>query len=206
MLLGETDVTLGLSVSTDVAAANRANSAESGAAEFSQRTFMTYWPSIVFSVWSVGILVILDRWSLQYVWFVRNLPTRKCENENWNQEWDQLLKERGVSTRIPLYVSDRAGPMLCHWPDGQRVVVPESLWNRLPREQRQAILRHELAHFERNDLLKTLIANLVAAVHWFNPLAWFAVRRFEDCIEWTCDRIVLASKPEANVHYAKALL
>jgi beta-lactamase regulating signal transducer with metallopeptidase domain len=204
--LGEINVTAGSTVSIDVVAANQANSTESVAAEFSQRTFMTYWPSIVFAVWSAGILAILGQWGMRYVWFVRNLPTRKCENESWNQEWDELLKQRGVSTRIPLFVSDRVGPMLCRWPDGQRVVVPESLWNRLPREQRQAILRHELAHFERNDLLKTLIANLVAAVHWFNPLAWFAVRRFEDCIEWTCDRIVLASKPEANVHYAKALL
>jgi beta-lactamase regulating signal transducer with metallopeptidase domain len=203
---GETNITSGSSVSTDVVVTNHANLAESPAADISQRTFTMYLPLIVLAIWSVGVLAILGQWGMRYVWFVRNLPTRKCENESWNQEWDELLKQRGVSTRIPLYVSDRVGPMLCRWPDGQRVVVPESLWNRLPREQRQAILRHELAHFERNDLLKTLIANLVAAMHWFNPMAWYAVRRFEDSIEWTCDSIVLASKPEANVHYAKALL
>jgi beta-lactamase regulating signal transducer with metallopeptidase domain len=204
--LGETNVTHGPSVSTYVAAAYQENSTGSRAAEISQRTFLTYWPSIVFAVWSAGVLAVLGRWGMRYVWFVRNLPTRKCENESWNQEWDAVQAERRFASRIPLYVSDRAGPMLCRWPDGQRVVVPKALWSRLPREQRQAILCHELAHFVRNDLLKTLIANLVAAVHWFNPLAWFAVRRFEDSIEWTCDRIVLASMPDANVHYAKALL
>ena len=204
--LGETNITRESSVLMDVAAPNQANSAELLAGEIPQWTVMTYWPSIVFLVWSAGVLAILGRWSMRYVWFVRNLPCRKCENDSWNQEWDAVQGERNIASRIPLYVSDRAGPMLCRWPDGQRVVVPKTLWSRLPREQRQAILCHELAHFERNDLLKTLIANLVAAVHWFNPLAWFAVRRFEDSIEWTCDRIVLASKPEANVHYAKALL
>ena len=204
--LGETIVTRESSVAMDVAAAKHANSAELLAGKIPQWTFIAYWPSIVFVVWSAGVLVILGRWGMRYVWFVRNLPTRKCENESWNREWDAVQAERRVTSRIPLYVSDRAGPMLCRWPDGQRVVVPKTLWSRLPREQRQTILCHELAHFERNDLLKTLIANLVAAVHWFNPLAWFAVRRFEDSIEWTCDRIVLASTPEANVHYAKALL
>jgi|694.fasta_scaffold24591_4 beta-lactamase regulating signal transducer with metallopeptidase domain len=204
--LGETNITRESSVLMDVAAPNQANSAELQAGEIPQWTVMTYWPSIVFVVWFAGVLAILGRCSMRYVWFVRNLPCRKCENDSWNQEWDVVQAERGTATRIPLYVSDLAGPMLCRWPDGQRVVVPKTLWSRLPREQRQAILCHELAHFERNDLLKTLIANLVAAVHWFNPLAWFAVRRFEDSIEWTCDRIVLASKPEANVHYAKALL
>jgi beta-lactamase regulating signal transducer with metallopeptidase domain len=203
---GENDVTVGLPDSTDVTADNQATSADLLAGEIPQWTVRKYWPSIVFLVWSAGVLAILGRWSMRYVWFVRNLPCRKCENDSWNQEWEIVQAERGLATRIPLYVSDLAGPMLCRWPDGQRVVVPKPLWSRLPREQRQAILCHELAHFEQNDLLKTLIANLVAAVHWFNPLAWFAVRRFEDSIEWTCDRIVLASKPEANVHYAKALL
>jgi beta-lactamase regulating signal transducer with metallopeptidase domain len=204
--LGENDVTVGLPDSTNVAADNQAYSADFLAVEIPPWTFITYWPSIVFVVWSAGVLAILGRWGMRYVWFVRNLPCRKCENDSWNQEWDAVQAERNIAPRIPLYVSDRAGPMLCRWPDGQRVVVPKALWSRLPREQRQAILCHELAHLERNDLLKTLIANLVAAVHWFNPLAWFAVRRFEDSIEWTCDRIVLASKPDAKVHYAKALL
>lgn len=204
--LGETIATVGSPVSMDIVAAKEVVSAEPRAAEIPQRTFITYWPLIVLAVWSAGVLAILGQWGMRYIWFVRNLPTSKCENECWNQEWDAVQAESGLATRIPLFVSERAGPMLCRWPDGQRVVVPKSLWSRLPREQRQAILCHELAHFQRNDLLKTLIANLIAAVHWFNPLAWFAVRRLEDSIEWTCDRIVLASKPDASVHYAKALL
>ena len=162
--------------------------------------------SILCLAWSIGVLWVLGQWIVRYVWFVRHLPSRKCDEALWSQEWEELLRERGLGARIPIYLSENVGPMLCRWPNGQRVVVPESLWSRLPREQRLVILRHELAHFERHDLLKILIANLIAAAHWFNPLAWFAVRRFEDSIEWTCDHIVQASKPDAKVHYAKALL
>ncbi len=176
------------------------------AGEISPLLSLVNWSAILLMVWAIGVLIVLGQWIARYIWFVRNLPCNRCEHELWNQEWSELLAERGVDARIPLYLSHNVGPLLGRWPDGQRVVVPESLWSRLPQAQRQAILRHELAHFERHDLLKTLVANLVAAMHWFNPFAWFAVRRFEDSIEWTCDHIVHASKPEARIDYAKALL
>lgn len=94
------------------------------------------WPAILFLVWSVGVLIVLGQWIARYVWFIRNLPSYKCEHALWIQEWSELLTERGIGARIPLHISQSVGPMLGRWPDGQRVVVPESLWIRLPQEQR----------------------------------------------------------------------
>src|SRR5262249_54471037 len=58
-----------------------------------------------------------------------------------------------------------------------------ALWRQLDSGERLAILRHELAHYRRGDLWKSLVARLLALPHWFNPLAWRAGRRFDEAAE-----------------------
>jgi hypothetical protein len=72
--------------------------------------------------------------------------------------------------------------------------------------QRRSILRHELAHYVRGDLWKSLLARLLASPQWFNPLAWLAVRRFEEAAECACDDAALAAEPEGAFDYLRALL
>ncbi len=45
---------------------------------------------------------------------------------------------------------------------------------------------------------------VVALPHWFNPIAWLVVRRFDAAAEWACDRA--ATEQEAATVYARALL
>ena len=66
-------------------------------------------------------------------------------------------------------MTDQTGPMLCRIPDGYAVIVPEWLWRALDPSERQSILRHELAHYARGDLWKSLairagLASLVQPV------------------------------------------
>ncbi len=105
----------------------------------------------------------------------------------WEREWRGLLTERQIDRRIPIVVSRSYGPALCLVPAGYRLVVPRSLWTSLSAAERVAILRHELAHYERSDLVKSLLARLIVALHWFNPAAWWARREFEAAGEWACD-------------------
>ena len=44
----------------------------------------------------------------------------------------------------------------------------------------------------------------LALPHWFNPFAWWAVRRFDEAAEWACDRA--ASGENSATAYARALL
>jgi beta-lactamase regulating signal transducer with metallopeptidase domain len=68
-----------------------------------------------------------------------------------------------------------------------------------------AILRHELAHYQRGDVWTSLVARLLAIPHWFNPFVWWAVRRFEEGSEWACDQRLL-SNPHQVPAFARALL
>ena len=98
------------------------------------------------------------------------------------------------------------GPAMCWTPRGYRVFVPERVWTELSANQRAAVLRHELAHFQRGDLWKTVLVRLLALPHWFNPFAWWAVYRFAECAEWACDQAAAGQQRSDAADYAKALL
>lgn len=75
-----------------------------------------------------------------------------------------------------------------------------------PAEQ-ALILAHEAVHQQRRDNLSQLLAHLICALHWFNPLVWWGLRRLRADQELACDARVLQAQPRgALATYASALL
>ncbi len=72
-------------------------------------------------------------------------------------------------------------------------------------ERRRVVLQHELAHIARRDCLANAVAQVACALHWFNPLAWIAVRRLRIERELAADDLVLAAGSRAST-YAEHLL
>ena len=70
-----------------------------------------------------------------------------------------------------------------------------------------AVLRHELTHCKRGDVLYKWLVVVVTALHWFNPLVhWLGRRIALDC-ELSCDEAVLSAlPPEERVGYGEMLL
>lgn len=66
-----------------------------------------------------------------------------------------------------------------------------------------AVLGHELAHIRRGDWAIQLLAELLRAVYWFNPLLWIACARLRQESEQACDDAVLGmgmGAPEYAAH------
>jgi beta-lactamase regulating signal transducer with metallopeptidase domain len=69
----------------------------------------------------------------------------------------------------------------------------------------EAIIAHELAHVRGLDWAKLLLARIVTALFWFNPLVWLLAREAHQLREETADDAVLASDV-VNTDYAQLLV
>ncbi len=87
-----------------------------------------------------------------------------------------------------------------------RVALPADFETRFTPSERQLVLDHEEVHRTRHDNAWNLLACLMTALHWWNPLAWLASHRMRADQELACDAVVLASHPGALEEYARALL
>lgn len=78
---------------------------------------------------------------------------------------------------------------------------------RMKEEEQQYILAHESWHIRRHDPLWKLIAFVLLAVYWWNPLAWIAFFYMTRDMEMSCDEAVLAQfGNEIKQGYSASLL
>ena len=173
----------------------RATAAPVAGASIPEESFALSRPTILFATWLVGIVGFLGLGWLRYRSFARQLSANRDVPTVWQSEWQQVLDREHISTSIPLVVTADAGPALCRITAGYRLVVPRTLWSKLAPAQRSSILRHELAHFQHGDIWKGLLARGIGLLHWFNPLAWWAVVQFERQFEFACDRAGAGEDP-----------
>ena len=67
------------------------------------------------------------------------------------------------------------------------LVLPDG---ELTEEQLDNIIRHEMTHFKRHDILYKWFAELVKCVHWFNPVIWYVSKQIAAECEISCDMAV----------------
>jgi beta-lactamase regulating signal transducer with metallopeptidase domain len=88
------------------------------------------------------------------------------------------------------------------------LLLPRELLNDLDPREFRLVLLHELAHLRRRDVPINCLVTLLAAVHWFNPLVWFAFARLREERELACDECVLAAtnRDISPIDYGNVLL
>ncbi len=84
-----------------------------------------------------------------------------------------------------------------------RIYLPEGL----DKSMEEMIILHEKTHIRRGDYLIKLMAFLLCAVNWYNPLVWCAFYFFVRDQETSCDEIVLQKIGETGKkQYADTIL
>lgn len=147
--------------------------------------------AIIAAVWLIGAMFFAIRTPFSYLLFRFRLRQATAAPDNWFQAWQTVLAEKRVP-KIPMLVAEAGGPALVRRLFGYVLVVPPGYWQSLSPEGRLAVLRHEREHFLRRDALKSFFVRILALPQWFNPLAWSAVRRFDEAAEWACDEAAIS--------------
>ena len=158
---------------------------------------------VLFWGWLAGTVLLL-------LWHLVGFLRFKTYLRRWAKPMEpphflpDLTLELGLAQPVRLLTCPGVkGPMMTGL-FAPTVILPEEL---PPREDLWFILRHELTHFRRRDILyKTLLlcANLV---HWFNPLTWVLLRSAEGDLERCCDDDVVKGLPDADrARYGQVIL
>ncbi|MEM7475852.1 MAG: M56 family metallopeptidase [Planctomycetota bacterium] len=165
--------------------------------------------SLLAVVWLAGVLawtsfLVLSQWVV-----FRMRRSAASAREDWQKQLDSVAAEVGIQP-VQLLVHPSCGPLLTRglnpFQPNFYIVVPRGTWSSLSSIERDAILRHELAHLARGDLWKSACMRFVAAFHWFNPLAWWCVAKFDEAAEWACDARVRDQNESSATALASALL
>ena len=112
-----------------------------------------------------------------------------------SMEWRTIVEKIAVSSRIsPAKIQLRTGgdmkiPMVAGFL--RPVVLLPTNANQWNSSERELVLRHEIAHLERYDLVWQAIALTVRATYWFQPLTWQSWRSLQFERECACDDIAL---------------
>lgn len=75
------------------------------------------------------------------------------------------------------------------------LVLPDG---ELTEEQLDNIIRHEMTHFKRHDILYKWFAELVKCVHWFNPIVWYVSKQIATECEISCDMAVTKNMSDSE--------
>lgn len=77
----------------------------------------------------------------------------------------------------------------------------------LSEEQLHNILRHEMTHFKRHDILYKWFAELVKCIHWFNPMVWYVSKQIASECEISCDMSVTKNMTDSEeMSYVSTIL
>ena len=147
-----------------------------------------------------GVYRLAGNW-----WFARRARRwSRPAGEDAQRVYDGVRREMGLKRVPPLLVSGAVdSPMVLG------LLRPRLLLPGEEAEERDLafILRHELTHYRRRDLLYKLVLLAANAMHWFNPLAYLLRREAERDLELTCDDAVMdGADAEARRAYSETLL
>lgn len=125
-------------------------------------------------------------------------------NGDWSALADALRIRYGLRRPIRLLATDQSvGVMAWGW--RRPTVVMPKVARSWSRDRIAVVLAHELAHVARRDWCWQLVAGVLRAVYWFNPLAWVAAARLRAESEHACDDSVLEQGVDSTA-YAEHLL
>lgn len=148
---------------------------------------------VIAAVWTAGAFLLLA--SLLGATLRRGRLVRQSAPAT-GARWQRLLEQSACQlglTRPPDLLLGPCDAVPMTWGTLRPVVLLPGSAADWPEARCHEVLLHELSHVRRRDHLSLRMAQLVRALHWYNPLVWWAARRLRAESEQACDDLVLSA-------------
>jgi beta-lactamase regulating signal transducer with metallopeptidase domain len=166
------------------------------------------WSRVGLWLWLSGVVILLSGGMLSYL---RTLHLARSQaslpDAILMAEIRQIATEVKLSRLPDMMVSPQIQSPAVTGLWRSVLMLPERLKDQLDAEETRLVLKHELMHLKRGDLIINFLLCFLLALHWFNPLLWFAFFKARTDREAACDEQVLLGETSARRHvYGSALL
>ena len=161
-------------------------------------------PFIVF-IWAFTVILLSVR--LIRSWLKLAAIKHQCDPQVSN-DLKTYIKKIAIKLDLPvipfLKISKQVMVPAAYGVLKPTVLLPLSLLNQIPRNQLEAIIKHELCHLKRNDFIHNIIQLFADIVLFFHPGIRWMNNDIRHVREQCCDQMVLSHDTE-TLTYAKAL-
>ena len=163
--------------------------------QISQHNFLIY-------IWFAGTAVFFLKNAISYLLFLRTIY--KHSKQISCPILENIKTEKGVRSNIRVCVTPCIKAPLISGFFQPTLLLPDA---EISDESLRYILLHELTHHKRHDLWYKWFSMIVNAIHWFNPMIYFAVRQINEECEISCDLAVVQDmNTEERKGYMRTIL
>jgi beta-lactamase regulating signal transducer with metallopeptidase domain len=157
--------------------------------------------SFIVTSWLVGTSLVLLRELLGSIGLARWLRhAQPLASTRWAATLARISTAHSLRVLESQHIASH-----CTWGVLRPILLLPTAGEAWPESARYAALTHELAHIQRRDAISTLVSRFACALHWYNPLVWFAAGRVRSLQERACDDEVLRAGATPS-DYAQFLL
>ena len=142
------------------------------------------WWDVLAVIWVLGVLGSLGYRLTGYFRFSRHI-----------RRTGKPLELAGVPKRLRVCKTSAAVSPMVMGMIRPTLILPETA---LTESRLPYVLRHELVHYRRGDILWRWLAVLAASIHWFNPVVYVAAAQMQEACEISCDWCVVRSMEQAK--------
>lgn len=143
-------------------------------------------------IWVVGIFIII-LYILAVNLRLHSIANKlnKCENDQINKLLEECKTKININSNVVIILNkhDKAPYLLGLFKP--KIIISSQIIDKFSLEEVRYIFLHELSHLKKKDILINWIIILVQAVHWFNPVIWYALNKMKQDCEISCDEMVL---------------
>nr|WP_277487645.1 M56 family metallopeptidase [Catalinimonas alkaloidigena] len=155
--------------------------------------------------WILGVLLF----SLKFAGSLIYIQTLKKKwisplTKEWEKKVHCMTEHLGLEQNVKVLVSHmaRVPIMLGHL--RPIILIPASMMSKLPEDQIEAIIAHEIAHVYRKDYWINILQSLFEIIFFFHPAIWWINSVIREEREKCCDDLAVSICGN-SLTYAKAL-
>lgn len=139
-------------------------------------------------IWLLGVIISLLIYTLSHISFIKMLKRwrKPISDANILDIYINICSEMNIHKRPKIFLCNMISSPIC-----TGIFKKEIYINSEDLSGINLILKHELTHCKRNDILYKLILIIAKSIHFFNPIIHIMVKEAEKCIELYCDETVM---------------